>query len=63
MFRFNNVVVRQKIPKLLGSLGIIHIFTVESHDIVKHLLGLNSRTVGVEPNSLDVAVDGVVPLP
>ena len=63
MFRFNNVVVRQKIPKLLSSSGIIHIFAVESHDIVEHLLGLNSRTVGVELNSLYVAVDGFVPLP
>ena len=62
MFRFNNVVVRQKIPKLLTCSGIIHIFTVECHDIVKHLLGLDSRTVRVELYSLYVAVDGFVPL-
>ena len=63
MFRFNNVVVRQKIPKLLTSSGIIHILAIKGHDIIEHPLGLDSRTVRVELYSLDVAVDGVVPLP
>ena len=45
----------------MGS-GIIHILTIESHDIIKHMLGLDSRTVRVKRNSLDIAVDGLVPL-
>ena len=45
----------------MGS-GIIHILTIESHDIIKHTLGLDSRTVRVKRNSLDIAVDGLVPL-
>ena len=48
MFRFKCVGSRrQKIPKLLSSSGIIHIFTIEGHDIVKHALSLDSRTVRV----------------
>ena len=42
--------------------GIIHILAVEGHDVVKHALGLDSRTVGVKFNGLDIAVDGFVPL-
>ena len=48
--------------KSLGLLlGIIHIFAIESHDIIKHTLGLDSRTVGVKLYSLDVAVNGLMP--
>ena len=46
----------------LRCLGIIHVLAVEGHDVVEHALGLDSRAVGVERNSLDVAVDGFVPL-
>ena len=42
--------------------GIIHILTIESHDVVEHVLSLNSGTVGIELNGTDVAVDGFVPL-
>ena len=42
--------------------GIIHILAVESHDVVEHALGLDSRTVWVKLYGLDVAVDGLVPL-
>ena len=45
----------------MGS-GIVHILAVEGHDIVKHALGLDSRTVRIQRNSLDIAVDGFVPL-
>ena len=41
---------------------IIHIFTVEGHDVVEHSLGLDSRTIRVELDGLNVAVDGLVPL-
>ena len=41
---------------------IIHILTVEGHDVVEHLLGLDSRTVGVDLDGLDIVVDGFVPL-
>ena len=41
----------------MGS-GIIHILAVESHDVVKHPLGLDSRTVRIQFDSLDIAVDG-----
>jgi hypothetical protein len=34
---------------------------VESHDVIKHTLGLDSWTVGVKRYSLDVAVDGFMP--
>ena len=55
---------RQKkkiIPKSWMDSGIIHVFAVEGHDVVKHPLGLDSRTVGVKRDSLDIAVDGFVP--
>ena len=42
--------------------GVVCIFVVEGHDIIKHALGLDSRTVGVKRNGLDIAVDGFVPL-
>jgi len=42
-------------------LRIIHVFAIEGHDIVEHALGLDSRTVGVKRNRLDIAVNGLVP--
>ena len=42
--------------------GIIHILAIERHDVVKHPLGLDSRTVRVKRNGLNIAVDGFVPL-
>ena len=44
----------------MGS-GIVHILAIEGHDVVKHALGLDSWTVRVKRNSLDIAVDGFVP--
>ena len=44
-----------------SSLGIIHIFTVEGHDVVEHALSFHSRTVGVQFYRLNVAVDGLMP--
>ena len=44
----------------MGS-GIIHILAIEGHDVIKHPLSLDSRTVRVKRNSLDIAVDGLVP--
>ena len=41
--------------------GIIHVFAVEGHDVVKHSLGLDGGAVRVEGDSLDIAVDGFVP--
>ena len=41
---------------------IIHILAVKSHDIVEHLLSLDSRTIGVEFDGLNVVIDGLVPL-
>ena len=41
--------------------GVIHVFAIEIQDVVKHLLGLHSRTLWVQLNGLDVAVDGFVP--
>ena len=43
-------------------LRIIHVFTIEGHDVVEHALGLDSRTVGVQFNSLYIAIDGFMPL-
>ena len=43
-------------------LRIIHVFTIESHDVVEHSLGLHGRTVRVKLYSPDVAVNGFVPL-
>ena len=43
------------------SLGIIHIFAVEGHDVVEHALSLHSRTIGVQFYRLNVAVDGLMP--
>ena len=42
--------------------GVVHVLTVEGHDVVEHPLGLNGGAVGVELDGLDVAVDGLVPL-
>ena len=44
------------------SLRIIHIFAIECHDIIKHTLGLDSRTVGVKLYSSYIAVNGFMPL-
>ena len=44
------------------KLRVIHILAIEGHDVVEHALGLDSRTVRVELNGLNVAVDGFVPL-
>ena len=44
----------------MGS-GIIHILAIEGHDVIKHPLGLDSRTVRIQLDSLDIAVDGLVP--
>ena len=45
----------------MGS-GIIHILAVESHDVVKHPLGLNSGAVWIQFDSLNITVDGFMPL-
>ena len=42
--------------------GVIHVLTVEGHDVIEHTLGLDSRTVGVELYGLDITVDGLMPL-
>ena len=41
--------------------GIIHIFTVECHDVIEHLLRLDGRTLWIKFYRLDIAVDGLVP--
>jgi hypothetical protein len=46
---------------ILSSLRVVHIFTIETHDVVKHALCLYSGTVGIKPDGLDIAVDGFMP--
>ena len=41
---------------------VIHVFTVEGHDVVQHAPGLDGGTIGVELGSTYVAVDGLMPL-
>ena len=60
--KINTIYTLGQVNRNANASRIVHIFAIKSHDIIKHALGLDSRAVRVKRNSLDIVVDGFVPL-
>lgn len=43
-----------------GMSGVVIILTIEVEDIIQHLFGFHGRTVGIECDGLQIAVDGLL---